>query len=209
MIQYNKTDFDIEYGLNYDTWEYGYTLTKYKGSNNNVVIPEGVTTIGIGAFREDFWKSNCPNIISVTIPSTVTRIENDAFLRCTKLKSITLPSQLNYIGNSAFSCCKSLQYITIPYNIKKLETSTFYMCESLKSIFFMNDEIDIVTANSIFAKCTSLKYIHFKYSHNDTNVIQCAMREARVRVATGMTISDKLLSAKYDNTINGVTYILE
>ena len=50
----------------------------------NIVINEGVTTIGGGAFKE------CSNITSVVLPSTITTIGSTAFYNCTGLKTINI-----------------------------------------------------------------------------------------------------------------------
>lgn len=50
--------------------------------NNEYSIPNGVTSIGCGAF------SNCVNLTSVTIPDTIVSIEGDAFKNCTNLATI-------------------------------------------------------------------------------------------------------------------------
>ena len=59
----NINDFVIENG----------ELQKYKGQGGDVVIPEGVTSIGDCAF------SGCSSLTSVVIPDGVTSIGNDAF----------------------------------------------------------------------------------------------------------------------------------
>ena len=46
------------------------------------MINEGVTTIGVWAFKD------CSNITSVSIPSTVTQIGVSAFENCKKLQTI-------------------------------------------------------------------------------------------------------------------------
>ena len=56
-------DFEIENGV----------LKKYTGNGGNVVIPDGVTTIGNEAFS---WRSS---LTSITIPSGVTIIGDNAF----------------------------------------------------------------------------------------------------------------------------------
>jgi hypothetical protein len=67
-------------------------------------IPNGVTSIGYGAFR------SCRSLISLTIPESVTSIDGCAFSRCTALKHITIPSSIANIGFEAFAACRSLQY---------------------------------------------------------------------------------------------------
>ncbi len=61
----------------------------------NSIIPEGVRGIGLSAF------SNAP-ITSITIPSSVTKIEVSAFAYCTNLKEIFLPTTVKEIGSGAF-----------------------------------------------------------------------------------------------------------
>ena len=48
-------------------------LIKYQGRKENVVIPEGITEIGRGTFRD------CANLQSVTIPKSVEEIDKSVF----------------------------------------------------------------------------------------------------------------------------------
>ena len=57
-------------------------LTDYKGSGGDIVIPEGVTSIGWGAF------DGCSNLTSITIPEGVTSIGESAFCGCSNLTII-------------------------------------------------------------------------------------------------------------------------
>jgi len=54
-------------------------LKKYKGNDAEVVIPEGVTSIGYGAFY------SCENLTTITIPDSVTSIGESAFSYCKNL----------------------------------------------------------------------------------------------------------------------------
>src|SRR5574344_1303041 len=62
----------------------------------NVIIEEGVTSIGNYAFCE------CRNMTGVSIPSTVTEIGEGAFMLC-GLKEIKLPEKLKTIEEAAFN----------------------------------------------------------------------------------------------------------
>ena len=87
-----------------------------------LVIPDGVTSIGSSAF------SGCTALESVTIPESVTLIGNSAFNGCTSLTSITIPESVTSIGNSAFNGCTSLTGITIPESVTTIGNSAFYIC---------------------------------------------------------------------------------
>lgn len=69
-----------------------------------VVIENGVTSIGKDAFRE------CTGLASVTIPNGVTRIGNSAFDGCTGLTSVTIPDSVTSVSSYAFFGCSNLQY---------------------------------------------------------------------------------------------------
>ena len=55
---------------------------KYCGTNEEVVIPDGVTIIGKSAFERN------ESIKSVIIPNTVIGIDPDAFMGCLSLEKI-------------------------------------------------------------------------------------------------------------------------
>jgi hypothetical protein len=76
-------------------------LTEYSGAGGDVIIPDSVTSVGGGAFR------NCISLTSVTISDSVTNIGSYAFYSCTNLTSVAIPDSVNSIGESAFSDCTS------------------------------------------------------------------------------------------------------
>ena len=88
-------------------------LSKYLGKDKDVVIPETVKKIGIGAFSET-------DIESVVIPSSVTEIRGAAFKNCKNLKKVTIkPSNSTLtIMETAFLGCDKIKNIDLPDNVK-------------------------------------------------------------------------------------------
>ena len=72
----------------------------------DLIIPEGVTTIGMYMFEY------CTSLTSVTIPDSVTYIDYGAFMSCSSLTSITIPDSITTIGREAFYGCSSLASVT-------------------------------------------------------------------------------------------------
>ena len=70
-----------------------------------VVIPEGVITIGSGAF------SQCDNLKKIEIPSTVTEIGSGAFERCTVLENIIINKAKGSIAGSPWTAPKGERVI--------------------------------------------------------------------------------------------------
>ena len=59
-------------------------------SSGDVVIPTGVTNIGVLAFYNQYENLTADNVKSVIIPDSVTNISSGAFVGCSNLKSITI-----------------------------------------------------------------------------------------------------------------------
>ena len=87
----------------------------------DIVINEGVTTIGSSAFE------GCSNITSVSIPSTVTEIGLTAFKNCTNLKKAIIPESVKVIRYGAFTDCINMkQEVTIKSGVELGKTEKGY-----------------------------------------------------------------------------------
>lgn len=102
----------------------------FKGCTNllSITIPNSVTTIGAIAFE------GCSNLRTVILGSQLMSIGEYAFQSCTSLYSITIPDSVTSIGEFAFSGCKSLTSATMGNGITSLKSGTFYGCRNLTSV---------------------------------------------------------------------------
>lgn len=101
--------------------------------------------------------ADCTNLVSVSIPNTVTIIPAGIFYRCSRLESVIIPNSITTIGYDAFYECISLSSITLPNSVTSIGSYAFYNCIKLTSI----DIPRSVTAinKSTFEGCTSLESV--------------------------------------------------
>lgn len=89
---------------------YNGTYYNYRSIIKNVIIQDGVATIGNSAF------SYCNNLASITIPESVVTIGYGAFGACSSLKEIAIPKSVTSINNAAFGACSALTAINVDVN---------------------------------------------------------------------------------------------
>ena len=140
-----------------------------------VVIENGVTSIGYGAFE------NCTGLKSITIGNSVTSIGDFAFSSCKWLNSITIGNSVTSIGRYAFDGCKRLTSVTIPDSVTRIGDGAFYYCTGLTSVT-IPDSVTSIGEYAFFV-CTGLKKVHITdltawcnvtFSNNDSNPLYYA-----------------------------------
>lgn len=131
----------------------GGTILLNGQSLKNITIPNTVTAIN------DYVFSGCSDLISVTMGNNILSIGESAFYGCSNLTRITMSENITSIGASAFKGCSSLSEITIPDKVTTIGSSAFYRCTSLTSITIPSNVISI---SSAFNRCSSLVNIYCK-----------------------------------------------
>ena len=138
---------------------FGHIFGANNYSENGIVVPStlksvyvtGGTSIRANAFRE------CSYIKTVSLPSSITKIDSYAFYRC-DLTTIELPENLERIENWAFSECNGLTDVTIPDSVTSIGDSAFNWCKGLTSVRIGKGLTSIGTA--AFSLCDKLTGVY-------------------------------------------------
>ncbi|MBO7482097.1 MAG: leucine-rich repeat domain-containing protein [Bacteroidales bacterium] len=117
----------------------------------DLVIPETITEI-----KSYTFEGAC--FTSVTIPSSVTIINENAFLHCSSLTSIEFPSGLETIGGYAFQSCSALTSVTFPSTLQTIGDFAFYGC-ALEDVYGFEQ-----------TSVTSISDYTFANNYNLTNI---------------------------------------
>ena len=115
-----------------ENYSYANTAPWYDSTKayiRSIVIEDGVTSIGSGAF------SACAELESVTIADSVTSIGDWAFEFCNRLTDIEIPDSVTSIGNGAFYVCTALEHIRFPHSVTAVGNFTSYFGGILTASF--------------------------------------------------------------------------
>ena len=114
----------------------------------SISLPASVTEI------DDYAFSDCSALVEVSIPSSVDEIGSCAFNYCTALSSIVIPDSVTEIEEGAFAECRALTTVVLPNSLTEISDYLFSYCASLSSILIPDSVTEIETG--AFQSCTSL-----------------------------------------------------
>ncbi len=127
---------------------------------STLIIPEGIRYILPSAF------SGSAVIRSVSLPSSLEVIGDEAFKNCTRLTDIIFADRADplTLGISVFEGCSSLKSITFPEYITEIPSRALYGCTSLEEIYLPKTLVSV--ANDF----------HFNYKHSNNPLKQRSLK---------------------------------
>ena len=130
----------------------GTRVITYPNGKKNIVIPEGVITIGEFAFYQD------TNLTKISFPGTLATIETNAFCGCTGLTEISWSEGLETISDAAFYECTKLKETVLPNSLKIIGKNAFYGCTSLNTAWIPKTA---KLQSGSLTNCDSLRDIYY------------------------------------------------
>ena len=246
LYELSSTSIASKYNIekNGNTWKYDYSLKmlvfegnrsidsnasldghsaepkwyEFADKTEHLIIGEGVTRIGEGAFygfkklksvdmadtvtQIDTWAfHDCINLKEIRLSKSLKKIEDGAFSGCWSLKKIELPNQIQSIGT--FSECAKLKKVIIPQSVQKILPKTFMNCVSLTSVRLPVGlkKID----KKIFKNCKTLKFVNipttveivYMSAFSGTGISRISLNENVTQIKNG-TYSGEKVFKKYD-----------
>ena len=141
-------DYDhFEGRATYTPW-WLYTFESSKQYIYKIVVEEGVTHIGVGAFDRcwaaetiDFPRdipsigthafAYCESMTEFRFPDGMTAIPESLLFGCAALKTLDIPNTVTRIGASAFGYCSGLSELEIPASVTAIGEGAFQDCAGL------------------------------------------------------------------------------
>ncbi len=93
-------------------------------------------------------------ITSISLPTSLTEIQESAFSDCDVLASISLPDSILSIGEKAFNNCSKLGNVTIPSNVKEIDDNAFAGCAAFTNVFIPSNIENL--GEGVFSNCLGI-----------------------------------------------------
>lgn len=159
---YSAPECHVESLVLNDGLEYiGQNLFGYRGAPiSEITIPDSVTEIDDWAFE------HCSNLTNVDLSDSIDRISNGTFAGCSALESIDIPESVKVIEASAFANT-SFKEVIVPKNIEYIGDWAYGGIEELENITIENPNCMIHNnKRSVFntAVMNGAEYTDFVYN---------------------------------------------
>lgn len=161
-------------------------ITKYTSEEDvlELDIPEEIDGRAVTVIGEDAF-AGVETITVVNFPSSLTKVEKNAFAGSSVKKAFLHKSSVTEIGETAFGECHNLVQIDLPRTLTTISAKAFYYCEKLKVASFRGDveNIDIFAFDAspnvkFYIKDSFAKIKDFARVYHFNTVITDAATEA-------------------------------
>lgn len=132
---------------------------EYRHNIKKVVLPDGITSIGDGAFESftalegidlpegimsigEYAFYDCSKLLSIDLPEKITAMEQSVFSHCSSLTEVVVPDGVTTLAIWAFAYCNNLAKITLPASLTTIEVFAFSQSSNLTDVYYGGTEED-------------------------------------------------------------------
>ena len=133
------------------------TTDEEKKCARRVIVEEGVTSLGIGAFAES------QNLTEVILPESLTDLGFATFMNCHNLQRINIPHGIKIITQMSFYRCSGLTELELPEHLEEIYLGAFFGCCNL-SYLALPDGVKVV-GDQAFGGCKCIDQLIHDYPH--------------------------------------------
>ena len=166
------------------------TLIGFVGPATGYEIPDYVQGKAVSVIGEEAF-AFLDGLYEITLPSTVTSVEEKAFFECSSLRTVDFGENevMRAVGVQAFANCANLRSIILPSSTQIISERAFENCSSLVS-FVLPAETNTLGERA-FASCRKLKTFTFggkKLASLPTGAFSSCVLLSSVALPQGMEI---------------------
>ncbi|MCR3761867.1 leucine-rich repeat domain-containing protein [Clostridium felsineum] len=126
-------------GFDYVIKDDSIKIIKCLNYGTDITIPEEIDGKSVNNIGEESFFQH-KDMISVTVPQSITSIEGSAFYRCYALEKITIPKNVKQMGNNPFFRCSSLTHISVALDNKNFSELDGVLYNNDKSVLLAYPE---------------------------------------------------------------------
>lgn len=131
------SDGEFQYEMNEDGT---ISITGYQGTETDLNVPATVDSYAVSSIANHAFEANW-DLVSVTLPNGLARIEEGAFMDCGSLTSVNIPETVSQIDRAAFAGCSSLTSIYLPETVSEVREEAFTGCASMTELTVVNSSL--------------------------------------------------------------------
>ncbi len=151
----NNPEYSSENGVLFNREKKTLLYYPPKRGGESYDVPNGTETISDHAFTSS-------DVVKVTIPPSVKKVEKSAFSFCSNLEEVNIPEGVGVLPNRVFAECAGLRKIEIPASVRVMSEAAFMGCKSLRTVKIPEGVRRI--ALKAFADCLALESVYIPKS---------------------------------------------
>ncbi len=126
------------------------SLGQYRDFITAVIVEEGISEIGYAAF------ARTPNLETVSLPDSCTRVASGAFYACPALTEMIFPPYVENIEDCVLKACTSLKRVVVSEDARYIGSEAFADCYQLESVEFPGNQLETI-GGGVFCNLPALK----------------------------------------------------